>query len=1797
MPEQFVEKLLYGIGVDVDSFMNDSAAISREIKEMGEVAEKTFSRDFGRRLGKAIDPANIPEIKRLKASLASIGPEAQRAFQSSISRQSVKKLFDPFLNEAQTFSGRFKAAMSDAFDVRKVALGAAAGFGLARIGQELLQAGAAAIKFAADFELAITRVQTIAEDDFVPEVMADKIRALSVRIPQDVLTLTAGLGDIIGSGFAQTADALGILEVAAKAATAGFTDTKTAASGIVFILNAFGKSADEAEHVADILFKTVDEGVLSFEDLAIQIGEVASPAAIAGISVEEVAAAIAASTRAGINAAETVTGLKNAILSIIAPADGAAKAAKRLGLDFSAAGIEAAGGFQAFLAQIERLTGGDLKSLEELFPEKRALREIAILAGTMGVEFEKLNAIFTDVGQTAGTMNDAFNLVNGTASKQFDILKNQLSLAAIDFGNSIINFVEPAVRLLNEALSDQSGFEKLIERLKTAGIDTTFLEVENSARQLTEQMGRFNDELDASAQSAANLESILVEGFGHSADERERESEHLIKLAQVEEGRDEISRRIIASQERLAAIRNQINGFEQRGVALGQNQLAALNSTVQKEIDLQVALRNVLKTTEKIEKSREAQNKLADDSRKAASGELQSRKALDDFFAGIEKSTKASAKGAEEAKKELQAWVPELRDITANFKALSDAEQRLFAGIKKVDIRGIFPTANEIRALITQSATEVQAELKLVVVPDIVFNIDDYVKGIEQASLDLRGALFDIATPVNEFVEELQRLGIATDEEFVALADLFDRRFGDLLSSIFTFARSIGSGGTLLGSIIPGIGIISSLGSLFGGAKDNTAQLIKQREAQERAAEAARQAAEALEELRRAAAEFGAGELSDRVEDANDAIDEIVGATERLTDAELERVIAINETLAAIGTTQNEIDQINAQIEEIERRGGIVPQELLDQLSDAQRRMNDLNLALTELGTTTIELTPAEIARIRVLLEEKGILQDAIDAFNAFGDGLGGLIDRLNITFDLRGITDNAEKLALTIAELTKTFEQSADKRLTSALADLPKFIEDGLAALLAGGQTLITFLESVDLEELTAEEFARLLQMLGGFAEDVGDITDTIADEFGKFVDDLNLHFELLDVVDPIEKIKQLIDGMREQFGFFLPLGVTVEQFIEQGLAALDAGGDLLRTFLSSVGLDEFTEDQLREFLLMLEGFGDEIGGATEEIGNKLGALMDRLNLEFDLFDVTDPQEKLRRIREELARTFGAELPLAFDDFIQRAFAAIEQGGDAITTFLAAVGLEELTAEELEALIRTLESIGDDMTDVTDPIVDRFREFINTLNLQFELFDVADPVEKVRMLIEGLHEQFGFIVPLGTTLENFVQQGFDAIIAGGTELEDFLRRVNLEELSREQLEELLRTLEGLGDQFEGTVDTVADALGKLMDRLQLEFELFDVDDPVAQMERLRQEIRKDFGAIIPTTKEGLDRLVREGFAALMAGGDALKAFLASIDLEELTADQFENFLKFLEGLADQIEKKAEEVPGGGGEETGLSIVKQITFQQANVLINEVATIREVVTAILNRMGGSVAEIESGNEELVRMMFEEFDRRIGGPEIFDELAAFHRDFNAFVGQVRDPIRDLAIDIASLLRITPPSFGRLSSEMGFVDQDVVELHQSVDENDRNTHLKLDRLRESIDAASARNLGIIAVLIGEVKALSSAVIVSAGISAFGEAGGTGGATKRFEESQSSALFGLGLTDAGLSRAFGLIAREFDIVGAQNAAILQTLQASIAAPKVAIFIVKDGRVIPGTTADLDESDRRLAEKVVSDMRGSGF
>lgn len=323
---------------------------------------------------------------------------------------------------------------------RSMAVGIGAGMAVAAVGI------GAAVKLAVGFDKAMRNVNSIAglsETKF--QALNKKVLALGKTAGVAPQQLAEGLYDVVSSGF-KANEAMKVLAAGAKAGKAGLTDTATATRGVTAVLNAYHLSADAAGKVSDQLFQTVNVGVISFEELANNIGDVLPFAASLGVGLDQVGASTATMTKAGISGAETMTRIKAVMSQFLSPSKDLAKAFKAQGFESGEAMIKAKG-FQGSLDLLAKATHGSKSEMAKLFPDIRALGGALALTGANSKSaHEDLLTLQNAVGATG----KAYAEQSKSISAKWDKMVASLQVGAIKFGTQIFPVLDTGVMKLTE---------------------------------------------------------------------------------------------------------------------------------------------------------------------------------------------------------------------------------------------------------------------------------------------------------------------------------------------------------------------------------------------------------------------------------------------------------------------------------------------------------------------------------------------------------------------------------------------------------------------------------------------------------------------------------------------------------------------------------------------------------------------------------------------------------------------------------------------------------------------------------------------------------------------------------------------------------------------------------------------------------------------------------------------------------------------------------------------------------------------------------------------------------------------------------------------------------------------------------------------------------------------------------------------------------------------------------------------------------------------------------------------------
>ena len=283
-----------------------------------------------------------------------------------------------------------------------------------------------ATKVYADFENAMAKVATQLPGEMMQhfDEMERAVQSLSIEFGQSTSTMAQGLYDIL-SAAVPPEKALTLLEQSAKTAAAGFTDVATTTDLFTSILNAYGRSADEAAQISDVLFQSVFRGKMEFDDLAQYLGDLMPVAANLGVSLEEVGAAMATLTRQGIDAATAVTDLRQMLVTFQSPTKEAKETAEALGIQLDANALKT----MNLVDAIAQFKGATEEQMATMFGNVRALTGAQAILNDLTGAYEDLNLVMN----ASGTTQEAFSKATDTVQFSIAQLKAEIQVLTEDF--------------------------------------------------------------------------------------------------------------------------------------------------------------------------------------------------------------------------------------------------------------------------------------------------------------------------------------------------------------------------------------------------------------------------------------------------------------------------------------------------------------------------------------------------------------------------------------------------------------------------------------------------------------------------------------------------------------------------------------------------------------------------------------------------------------------------------------------------------------------------------------------------------------------------------------------------------------------------------------------------------------------------------------------------------------------------------------------------------------------------------------------------------------------------------------------------------------------------------------------------------------------------------------------------------------------------------------------------------------------------------------------------------------------
>lgn len=320
------------------------------------------------------------------------------------------------------------------------------------IGISAATAFAQAAKSSYDFEkefrknmLEVATISTQVTDDMTG--FMNQVMSITQEIPIKAPEAAKALYSIVSAGH-DGADGMKILEVSAKAAVGGLTETETAADAVTTILNAYKMSAEEAGTVSDQLFTTVRLGKTTFGELGASIAQVAPIAAAYGISIDQVLGAVASLTKQGTPTAQAMTQIRAAIQGTAGELGDAAFQGRT---------------FQEALQLINEKAGGSASKMKEMLGTDEGL------AATLALTGKNAKSAASDLGElqnSLGATKAAFEKMKDAADNQLTLLANNVQAYLRPLGEKILKEVSDIAKAFNEAF-ENNDIEGTISNLES----------------------------------------------------------------------------------------------------------------------------------------------------------------------------------------------------------------------------------------------------------------------------------------------------------------------------------------------------------------------------------------------------------------------------------------------------------------------------------------------------------------------------------------------------------------------------------------------------------------------------------------------------------------------------------------------------------------------------------------------------------------------------------------------------------------------------------------------------------------------------------------------------------------------------------------------------------------------------------------------------------------------------------------------------------------------------------------------------------------------------------------------------------------------------------------------------------------------------------------------------------------------------------------------------------------------------------------------------------------------------------
>jgi len=321
----------------------------------------------------------------------------------------------------------------------------------------LAAVGAVSTKLALDFNTTFSRIEALAGDiGHTTEEAKGFVLDLAHATGQDPGGLAEAMYFAASAGLAAK-DVFPVVRASAQAAATGMADAATNAKLLTTVLHDYAGTGLDATNAMNILTRAIKVGKAEPADFAENIGIVIPLASQLGVSFQDVAAAIAQATNAGVEASRATTGLRFLLAALQNPTEESKKKFEDFGISIQdvQSRIAEPGGLLAVMQDIAKTFDLTTVAGKEAWGTITGGARGAVIANTLvGNSAESARKLWEELGlsakDTATDFQDAFDIMKKTPQFKFNQALTDLKETAIELGNILIPIlvhdVVPAIK-------------------------------------------------------------------------------------------------------------------------------------------------------------------------------------------------------------------------------------------------------------------------------------------------------------------------------------------------------------------------------------------------------------------------------------------------------------------------------------------------------------------------------------------------------------------------------------------------------------------------------------------------------------------------------------------------------------------------------------------------------------------------------------------------------------------------------------------------------------------------------------------------------------------------------------------------------------------------------------------------------------------------------------------------------------------------------------------------------------------------------------------------------------------------------------------------------------------------------------------------------------------------------------------------------------------------------------------------------------------------------------------------------